>query len=542
MTPAAAGEGEGDRREIVIGLDEARVVDEAVAALATCGNVYQRGGSIGAYPSGNRSAAGDSRPKDAPQSCRMKYPRIRELLADAADWSRPAGDNEMERIHPPDWIVKAIDARGQWVGIRRLEAIVETPILLADGSVLQTPGYDSQSGIVFQPQCKFPTIPERPTHADAAEAVAALLEVIEDFPFGSEAHHAAWLASVLTPLARYAFHGPAPLFLHDANVRGCGKSKLTDATAIITTGRPMARMALPRDDNEIRKRITALAVAGEPLILTDNVAGNFGSPSLDAALTATSWSDRILGTTAMVSNVPLYATWFATGNNMVLVGDTARRVVHIRLESPLENPEERTGFRHLNLLDWVQAERPRLATAAITILAAYCAADRPDMRLTPWGSFEAWSEIVRNAVAWAGLPDPGSTRLELTTQADREAVALRQLLGAWREIDPVGVGLTVGEVLSEIAEHPATHESLRDALMELAPPRDGKTLNSRGVGMKLHHLRRRVVGGFYFDRRDTNRGAMWYVVGKTDGDTSDSSDTTIHPTRAHAHTHAHAHA
>ena len=108
------------------------------------------------------------------------------------------------------------------------------------------------------------------------------------FPFGTEAHKAAWVASVLTPLARYAFHGPSPLYLFDANVRGCGKSLLTDATSTIISGRPMARMSLPHDDDETRKRITALAVAGEPLILIDNLpSGGFGSPSLDAALTAT---------------------------------------------------------------------------------------------------------------------------------------------------------------------------------------------------------------------------------------------------------------
>lgn len=120
----------------------------------------------------------------------------------------------------------------------------------------------------------------------------------------------------------------APLNLFDANVRGCGKSLLTDATSQIVAGREMARMSLPRDDEEFRKRITALAVAGEPLILIDNIAGTLGSASLDAALTATSWSDRILGLTAMASNVPLFATWYATGNNVVLAADTARRTAY----------------------------------------------------------------------------------------------------------------------------------------------------------------------------------------------------------------------
>ena len=109
----------------------------------------------------------------------------------------------------------------------------------------------------------------------------------------------------------------------------------------------------------------------------------------------------------MASCVPLFATWYATGNNIVLAADTARRTLHIRLESPEENPEERSGFRHADLLTWVPRQRPRLAIAAVTILAAYCAAGRPNMKLKPWGSFEAWSALIRQAVVWAGSPEPG---------------------------------------------------------------------------------------------------------------------------------------
>ena len=344
---------------------------------------------------------------------------------------------------------------------------------------------------------------------------------------------------MLTPLARYAFSGPSPLYLIDANVRGSGKTLLTDATSIIIVGRAMARMTLPRDDDETRKRITAIAVAGEPLILLDNLpAGGFGSPSLDAALTATSWFDRILGQTTMASGIPLYAVWYATGNNVILVGDTARRVVHIRLESPEENPEARAGFHHADLLAWAKQERQKLTAAAVTILAAYCAAGRPDMRLTPWGSFEGWSDLVRQAVVWTGLPDPGATRTELTIQADREAVALRQLIAGWEEIDAAGIGMTVGGVLQELVEHPTRYDSLRDAFFELAPSKDGKTLNPRSIGMKLHHLRRRVVGGKCMDRKDKHDGsAVWAVFGSVAG-TNGTRGTNLDSARTGARTRA----
>ena len=74
----------------------------------------------------------------------------------------------------------------------------------------------------------------------------------------------------------------------------------------------------------MRKAITALAIAGERLVLLDNL-WRLGDASLDAALTSTEWSDRILGHTKEV-RVPLLMTWWGTGNNIEVYGDTSRRV------------------------------------------------------------------------------------------------------------------------------------------------------------------------------------------------------------------------
>ena len=164
----------------------------------------------------------------------------------------------------------------------------------ADGTVLQEPGYDPLTGIFFSPRPNFRGCQNARAEPTPSAARDALLEIVEDFPFATDAHKAAWLAALLTPLARYGFHGPAPLFLIDANVRGSGKSLLADVVSEINAGREMSRMSQPKDDDECRKRITAVAVAGETLMLMDNLDRMLGNASLDAALTATSWTDRIL--------------------------------------------------------------------------------------------------------------------------------------------------------------------------------------------------------------------------------------------------------
>src|SRR5262249_4324478 len=162
---------------------------------------------------------------------------------------------------------------------------------------------------------------------DAVAARDVLFDVVRDFPFAGKEDRAVWLAGLLTALARPAVAGPCPLFLFDANAPGTGKTILADTISIIVTRRPMSRTACPATEDELRKRITSVALAGDRLMLFDNVAASFGGPSLDSALTGTTWRDRLLGRSRMTAELPLYTVWFATGNNVALKGDIRRRVV-----------------------------------------------------------------------------------------------------------------------------------------------------------------------------------------------------------------------
>jgi hypothetical protein len=121
-----------------------------------------------------------------------------------------------------------------------------------------------------------------------------------------------------------------------------------------------------------------------PAVLLDNIASTLGSSSLDAALTGTTWTDRVLGKSETTGTLPLTTVWIATGNNVVLGADTARRALYCRLETLEEHPEDREDFRQRDLLSWVRSHRKRLAVAAVTILRAYFAAGRPDHKLRTW--------------------------------------------------------------------------------------------------------------------------------------------------------------
>ncbi len=417
---------------IMLGPDEDRVADEAVIALSRHPGVYQRGGALVYVVADQSPLRGITRPAGASRIAPLPLPTLREYLSGAAVWTTE-GEDGPKVVHVPTTCVQAVAARGQWMGLRALEGIVDCPMLRPDGSVIEEPGYDEATGVIYTPSREYPAVPKAPTLADAQAAIALLADLFCDFPFRTPAHASAAIAALLTPLAVYAFGGPKPLFLFDANTAGAGKGKCVSIISEVVAGRPIAVMAPVEDDAEQRKRITALAIEGATLVLIDNIVGNLGGPSMDAALTATEWSDRILGSSTTVK-LPLAITWYATGNNVALIGDMQRRVLHVRLESPEANPEDRVGFRHENVEAYARAHRAELVTAALTVLRAYVLAGRPRHGLAPWGSFSGWSDLIRGAIVWCGLADPAETRQELRAEADFTAGALRGLIAGWPEV------------------------------------------------------------------------------------------------------------
>src|SRR5262249_12960756 len=154
-------------------------------------------------------------------------------------------DEGEEPAHPPAWCVSAVGSRGTWDGVRPLTGVVSFPVLRPDGTVLTEPGYDTRTGLYLHcPRTPLP-IPENPTPDDAKAHAALLRDVVGDVPFAAPMHTSAWLAALLTPLARPAFDGPAPLFLVDANVRAAGKGLCLEVVSRVVTGNPFPVISYP---------------------------------------------------------------------------------------------------------------------------------------------------------------------------------------------------------------------------------------------------------------------------------------------------------
>lgn len=234
-----------------------------------------------------------------------------------------------------------------------LESIVKVPVLLPSGEILLKEGYNPDSGILLH----LNGLEGLRSDIPVDEALELLLNnAFVDFPFVEAAGKAHTLTLLLQTFVRPVITGPTPLYLIDAPARGTGKGLLSDATALIVTGKSAPVMSLPRDGDELEKRITAMLLASSNFILLDNVTTLEGD-ALNAALTSELWRGRRLGKSEMLE-VNNHATWLATGNNVTLSDEMARRTIPIRLDAGVERPEERKNFRHKHLPDFVTAHRP----------------------------------------------------------------------------------------------------------------------------------------------------------------------------------------
>lgn len=516
---------------IQVTTDISAVVDATEAAIIAYGKyaLFQRAGLLVRIVRDTTPPKGLRRPAGSPVISVIPPKALWEIAARAAEWQTwDAKKKEWKTTMPPAWATDTLAARATWK-VPPLTATIQTPTMRPDGTILSTPGYDADTGLLLGTgSTTYPPVPESPTLADAQRAYGELAAVFGDFPFRALSDLAAVISAILTLLAREAIDGCVPVFGITATTPGSGKTLIVDVIISIVTGRTAPRAAQAADEAEEKKRLLAICIEGDAAVLWDNVERAFGSAALAGAFTAGGIKDRVLGKTGNVT-APMRFVAFVTGNNLEYAGDMYRRVVPISLDPQTESPEERSGFQHADLLAWVRQERPRLVVAGLTILRAYHVAGRPrPERMSQFGSFSAWSDLARAAVLWASGHDPCAGRAALRETADPARMALGQALRAWR----AALGerwVTVAEVIQWTTEHAVVTlpeydaaEALRQALGGLDRRWDGRALLPQRIGSALRRYAGRIVGGLSFRRGESDRVATWAVVSRADS--SDSSD------------------
>lgn len=342
---------------------------------------------------------------------RVTTPMMADEIDRVSDWIRKS-DTGVRHYSVPRQVAETIVGRTD-LPLPPLTGVTDVPYFDTTGALVTERGYNSGSRMYYEPMPGFdlPQVANQPGDDEIQRARDWLLEALHDFPFddgddaGGRASRANFIGKLVQAFARPMIVGPCPGYLTQKPKAGTGASLLTDVFSIIAFGGTASVETEKSDPAEYQKTIVAHLRDGSPHIVFANLHNRLDNPTIAALLTSTSYQGRLLGRTEMVR-----ASWFGVldvdGNNVQLSDEIRRRMVFIRLDAKLENPDKRdvSGFKHPRLIEWVSLHRAELVWAVLTLIRAWIARGRPAYAGQPLASFEGYCDVVGGVLACAGIP------------------------------------------------------------------------------------------------------------------------------------------
>lgn len=238
----------------------------------------------------------------------------------------------------------------------------------------------------------------------AAEYLRELLSEFCFKPDDRERSISVTVACMLTLFCTYILHQgiTRPAFIFTANAEGSGKTLLAKLGIIPRLGYcPVG--SVPKEETEIRKLIFATALNGSPVLFLDNVSGYLKSPSLEALITGSTITDRVLNE-SKIKHVPNNLSVIITGNSLSISPDLARRSLLVELFLEQARSEDRVIQ---NPLDDVRIadRRHEILKALFSLVHAWDKAGQPRPKTTH-PAFFACSEIIGGILENAGFLSP----------------------------------------------------------------------------------------------------------------------------------------
>ena len=276
------------------------------------------------------------------------------------------------------------------------------------------------------------------------------------------------LSGLLTALLRGSLP-TAPVFLVRADTPGTGKSYLVDLIATVATGGLCPVITALHNEEETEKRLGAVLLSGSAIVSLDNLTRDLEGELLCQVAERPMVRIRILGKSEMPL-VEVHTALFATGNNVGFAGDMVRRGLVINLEALSERPEKRDFKR--DMVKEMHASRAAYVAAALTVVRAYLVAGAPEV-CGPFGSYAAWSTMVRSPLIWLGEPDPVASMEEMREE-DAELTNIREFFALW----PVYMMMNIPS-----APHVYTVARMIELACEQKPP------NFNSLDLKLFFLK-----------------------------------------------------
>jgi putative DNA primase/helicase len=466
--------------------------------------IYQRGDQLVRVVAAH--ANGSVARVEGPTLLKVTPAWLSNALTEVTRCEIPKTVNNETLLQAEEWppaVINAILARyGSWQFLP-LRGITEVPLLRMSGRVIVRPGYDRKTSLFVAIKKDWPEIPKLLTKDDARSALERLIGLIGTFPYETNADRSVVLAALLTGIVRPLLDY-APMLAVSAPLPGSGKSKLSEIVSLLACGRLPTMFTWGKNPIEAEKRLGAALMRGDPFVCFDNVQSTMDGDLLCSLLTSESVATRVLGLSKMVT-LPMSTMLMANGNNLVLAGDTTRRVLVAKLDAKVEHPGDR--YFKVNPVKVAKRGRESYVNAALTILSAFLQSkEQPKMK--PFGSFERWSKLIRGALIWMGCDDPHDV-LQGIRDDDPKKQTLREFVVTWRNV--FGSQLKTSAEVIVAAEDP-NRKDLYTVLTAVAIGKAGK-LDATALGTYLRNNKNGLVGSLRIVRAKENRSgsAVWKV-------------------------------
>ncbi|MGY3234094.1 hypothetical protein ACVMAJ_000984 [Bradyrhizobium sp. USDA 4448] len=376
-------------------------------------------------------------------------------------------------------------------------AINTSPLVTMSGRLIDGVGLDRRTGLVHRidPVLRASLPAGKPTDEEIKRSLSFLLdEWLVDVALDRPGKCVAIMLA-LTLLQR-ALLSERPAFFVTAGLRGGGKTTLIMMIIAAVLGRRPAAAAWSDSVEERKKALFSYLRQGVATLVWDNIArgSTISCPHIEAALTASEISDRVLGVSCF-ETVPASTVQIFTGNSIAPRGDMASRSFVLPLNVDRPDPENR-DFSHADPLAWTQANRMKILSALYTILIGG-ALQRPEgqaakTRFKLWWGLIGWP--VEYAAGLLGIKLDCTELLRSGEAGEEEASATSKVLTVlgqeWR-----GKWFTTRDVVMFLKERHSLFDddtgtradALFDALSELiGKPLENPTARSLGKLFQKH--------------------------------------------------------
>lgn len=485
-----------------------QVVDQVVDIIAADGEMYQLKDQIVRVTDDGRLAV-------------VEPEWIVDWIQRQADFLKPTKDGDRPTDLPPKYARTILAKRGE-IGLPNLVAITPGPFLRPGGSVVDEPGYDEATQVLYRPTGPgAPSVRRGLTRAETEDALRNLWAPFREFPFATDVDRGAVLALILTAVLRPGLP-TAPGGVIESHEAGSGKTLLVQALANLT-GVPAIPQALSQYEEEIRKSLFSAARAGTLSIFYDNVGRDraVDSASLAMVLTSGTIADRILGESTYAT-VPFRSLLLLTGNNIRIAGDLNRRLLRVSITPNVEHPWTRVfdfDPRARTEANWLS-----MRVGALELVQAMLADGPP--ALDGASGYPEWDSLVRATVVWVArnldigvsFKDPIQS-LRLAYDDDPERDRLRRLMTAWHAAF-VNEPMQVREVLEAVEGRdwmpgtksaPAARQEALAQLDDVLSEFDFRR-RSQAIGIYLNQQEGRIVDGLELASAGKQSGSSRWVV------------------------------